>query len=241
MALTMEQLASRVRVAMAVEDLSAFGELLHPDVTWGAPGAHPGCKSRNQVLVWYQRGREAGVRGSVFDIEIIGDRPLVSMSVRGTEEAQERGGTALRYQVLTVRNGRVIDIVGFDDKAEAFTYTAPPRKVTTVVNVEPIFSVADVPRAVAHYERLGFTTSHHDETYAFAHRDNLTIHLAQQDGKPMTGALYMHVDDADELANEWRLAGIELVEPKDFDYGKREGSHRDPDGNLIRFGSPLRK
>ena len=31
-----------------------------------------------------------------------------------------------------------------------------------------------------------------------------------------------------------------LVEPQDFDYGKHEGSHSDPDGNLIRFGSPLR-
>ena len=26
-----------------------------------------------------------------------------------------------------------------------------------------------------------------------------------------------------------------------FEYGKREGSHNDPDGNLIRFGSPLRR
>ncbi len=40
-----------------------------------------------------------------------------------------------------------------------------------VVGVEPIFSVTDVPRAVAHYEQLGFSTSHHDEGYAFAHRD----------------------------------------------------------------------
>jgi hypothetical protein len=27
--------------------------------------------------------------------------------------------------------------------------------------------------------------------------------------------------------------------PEDYDYGKREGSHIDPDGNKIRFGSPL--
>ena len=122
MAPTMDQLASQVRQAMAAEDLSAFSELLHPDVTWGAPGADPGCRSRGQVLAWYQRGREAGVRGSVFDVEVMGDRLLVSMSVRGTEDAQERGGKALRYQVLTVRDGRVVDIVGFDDKAEALTY-----------------------------------------------------------------------------------------------------------------------
>ena len=47
-----------------------------------------------------------------------------------------------------------------------------------VVSVEPIFVVSDVTRAVAHYEQLGFGTSHHDEGYAFAHRNDLTIHLA---------------------------------------------------------------
>jgi hypothetical protein len=111
-----------------------------------------------------------------------------------------------------------------------------------VVGVEPIFAVADVARSVGHYERLGFTTSHHDEYYAFAHRNHLTIHLAQTDdeGIAMTGSIYMHVDDADDLAEGWRRAGVEVVGPEDFDYGKREGSHTDPDGNLIRFGSPLR-
>ncbi len=52
----------------------------------------------------------------------------------------------------------------------------------------------------------------------------------------------MHVDDADALA---KASGppmvLEFVAPQDFDYGKREGSHTDPDGNLIRFGSPLRR
>ena len=51
----------------------------------------------------------------------------------------------------------------------------------------------------------------------------------------------MHVDDADALAEEWRGAGIDFVAPQDFEWGKREGSHEDPDGNLIRFGSPLRR
>jgi len=116
--------------------------------------------------------------------------------------------------------------------------------VRGVVSVEPIFVVSDVARSVAHYEKLGFSTSHHDAGYAFAHRSDLTIHLAgpgvdaERVGR---GSIYMHVDDADALAEEWRGAGVELVEPEDFDYGKREGSHKDPDGNLIRFGSPLRR
>jgi ketosteroid isomerase-like protein len=123
MATSMDELAEVVRRAMAAEDLSAFTELLDPEVTWGAPGArNPSCKNRNQVLRWYQRGRDAGVRGSVQDVEVLGDRLLVSMTVRGTETAEERGGAALRYQVLSVRGGRIVDIVGFDDKAEALSY-----------------------------------------------------------------------------------------------------------------------
>lgn len=120
---TMEETAALVRRAMAAEDVTAFAALLDPAVTWGAPGAtNPSCKSREQVLAWYQRGRAAGVRGSVYDVEILGDRLLVSMSVKGTESAQERGGAALRFQVLTVRNGMIVDIVGFDEKAEALSY-----------------------------------------------------------------------------------------------------------------------
>ena len=110
-----------------------------------------------------------------------------------------------------------------------------------VVGYEPAFSVRDVARAIDHYQRLGFTTSSHDETYAFAHRGDLTIHLAQDDDPEhhQTGVLYIHVDDAEQLAADWRKAGMEVVGPDDYDYGKREGSHVDPDGNVIRFGSPI--
>lgn len=107
---------------------------------------------------------------------------------------------------------------------------------------EPIFTVADVARSADHYTRLGFEISYHDDTYAFAHRDrDLTIHLARgpSDGAGRLGSLYIHVDDAVQLAEEWRKAGLEVVGPEDYDYGKREGSHTDPDGNLLRFGSPL--
>jgi ketosteroid isomerase-like protein len=123
MTLGMDEIAVLIRNALTAEDLSAFTDLLDPAVTWGAAGArNPSCKTRDQVLAWYQRGRDAGVRGSVSDVEVLGDRLLVSMSVRGTENARERGGAALRFQVLTVRNGKVVDIVGFDDKTEALYF-----------------------------------------------------------------------------------------------------------------------
>jgi uncharacterized glyoxalase superfamily protein PhnB len=109
-----------------------------------------------------------------------------------------------------------------------------------IVGYEPCFRVLDVDRAVAHYQRLGFETEYHDETYAFAHRDHLTIHLSHDDDSTHHVAiLYIHVDDAEALAAEWRTAGVDVSGPVDYDYGKREGVHTDPYGNLIRFGSPI--
>ncbi len=113
-----------------------------------------------------------------------------------------------------------------------------------VTGFEPIFMVADVTRSVAWFEAAGFETSFHDDTYAFAHRDrDLTIHLTQAaaDEIPGRGALYLHCQEADRVAEEWRRAGIDVDGPRDEDYGKREGSIRDPDGNVIRFGSPIRE
>jgi hypothetical protein len=82
-----------------------------------------------------------------------------------------------------------------------------------------------------------------DEGYAFAHRNELTIHIAGPGVDPKRlgrGSIYMQVDDADALAEEWRGADIDFVEPRDFEYGKREGSQKIPTGTSFasdhRFG-----
>jgi catechol 2,3-dioxygenase-like lactoylglutathione lyase family enzyme len=111
-----------------------------------------------------------------------------------------------------------------------------------IVGDEPIFKVADVARSMDHYAKLGFEVSQHDDTYAFAGRENrVTIHLTYDDGDGFgPSAVYLHVDDAEAVARAWRSAGLQVEGPEDQDYGKAEGSHTDPDGNLIRFGSPVR-
>ena len=112
-----------------------------------------------------------------------------------------------------------------------------------VTGFEPVFKVADVARSAAWYRRAGFETSLHDGSYGFAHRDiDLTINLAQTEvGEvPGRGSLYIHCQDADRVAQEWREAELEVNGPRNEDYGKREGSITDPDGNVIRFGSPIR-
>jgi hypothetical protein len=112
-----------------------------------------------------------------------------------------------------------------------------------VTGFEPIFKVADVSRSMAWFERAGFEVSSHNGTYAFAHRDrDLTIHLAHAVGDELPGqsVLYLNCQDADRVAEEWRQSGLDVDGPRDEDYGKREGSVTDPDGNVIRFGSPIR-
>lgn len=112
--------------------------------------------------------------------------------------------------------------------------------------VAPVFPVADVGGAAEHYRRLGFeVTSHDDGTeYAFANRGEVWLHLACVDGvDPSTSmsAAYLYVEDADALATEWAASGADgrFVDPVDTDYGLREGAHIDPDGNLVRYGSPI--
>jgi Ser/Thr protein kinase RdoA (MazF antagonist)/predicted enzyme related to lactoylglutathione lyase len=120
---------------------------------------------------------------------------------------------------------------------------SPPTRLT---QFSPIFPVKDLRRALAHYAALGFTTNayEHGADYGFADRDGIGLHFAAEpDHEPGTGSAetYLYVEDADALYAEWTRPGIGgITRPVgDTDYRLREGSHVDPDGNLIRFGSPF--
>jgi ketosteroid isomerase-like protein len=117
---SVKRVASQVSIALESSDLTAFSDLLDPDVRWGPPGdPSPPCQNREQVLAWYQRGRNSGARAQVTEVTVLGDRVLVGLVVSVTPSAQVRSGQALRWQVLTVRQGRVVDIVGFDQRSQA--------------------------------------------------------------------------------------------------------------------------
>jgi ketosteroid isomerase-like protein len=117
------RVARQVRAALDAADLSAFSDLLDADVQWGPPDAPPTCRHREEVLAWYRRGRDAGVRARVSDVSVHGDHVLVGLRVTGRQAAGESGGgDEDRWQVLTVRDGRVVRITGFDERSEAAAY-----------------------------------------------------------------------------------------------------------------------
>jgi Ser/Thr protein kinase RdoA (MazF antagonist) len=113
----------------------------------------------------------------------------------------------------------------------------------------PVFPVQDLRRALAHYASLGFEVEPYADgnRYGFAARDEVSLHLSlgeehgSETGHQHVGAAYLYVEDADALYDEWARPGVGGLTRRvgDTPYKLREGSHVDPDGNLIRFGSPM--
>jgi predicted enzyme related to lactoylglutathione lyase len=120
--------------------------------------------------------------------------------------------------------------------------------MATLLRFAPAFPVADIDRALEHYRTMGFTVRKYPGGgYGFAERDGVELHVGidehgqdHDDGHHHSHTTaYLRVDDADALAAEWRAAGIEVHGPEDTEWGQHEGATIDPDGNVIRFGSPM--
>lgn len=116
----MEHIAGGVRAALEATDLTSYGELLDPNVTWGAPDdERSGCRNREQVLAWYRRGRANGVRAEVAETVVLNDKILVGLRV--SPDPSPDSGQTRRWQILTVKDGLVIDIRGFERRDDAIS------------------------------------------------------------------------------------------------------------------------
>jgi hypothetical protein len=121
-------LTERVRLALESGDLDAIRDLLDPAARWGAPEG-PGeadCQNRDQVVAWWAGARAAGARAVVTEVTAGAGTLLVGLEVTGTPAALEAGRAAQRWQVLTLRGDRIIDIRGFEDRAAAAARAGAP-------------------------------------------------------------------------------------------------------------------
>ncbi len=125
------------------------------------------------------------------------------------------------------------------------------RSPETIVNaVSPVLPVRDVAKAMQRYEAMGFVTNSYrhepdaEPFYGFVCMGPTEYHVAcVSDLNPdtNTSAVYLYVDDADEVYARWEQA-VEgrFHPPEDTEYGLREFGYVDADGNLFRVGSELR-
>ncbi len=119
-------MAARVARALGEADLDAIRDLLAADVRWGQhDDIEGGCQNRREVLTWYRQRRAAGTRARVTEVVPHGEDLLVGLVVTGTRAAIDEGGEAHRWQVLSIKDGLIIDIRGFDDRAQAAARIGP--------------------------------------------------------------------------------------------------------------------
>jgi catechol 2,3-dioxygenase-like lactoylglutathione lyase family enzyme len=118
--------------------------------------------------------------------------------------------------------------------------------------VAPILPSRDLAATSAFYERLGFEeVGLWPGEYLIVMRSEAGLHFfhsPSSDPYRSDAGCYVYVEDADSLHAEFsRLdlprEGIPRLHgpPSETDYGLREFALVDPDGNLLRMGSPLRR
>jgi DNA-binding MarR family transcriptional regulator/catechol 2,3-dioxygenase-like lactoylglutathione lyase family enzyme len=169
---------------------------------------------------------------------------VVDTAARAVDAVNRQLEERLPHEQIDAARAMLIAMakVKSDANAEGTGRRRTPRALR---RISPIFPVRNLSDALAHYRSLGFTTTTDEQgnDYGFAERDGVEIHFTahgeHESSRPASA--YVYVRDADALFEQWSrpdLAGhTHAVEATS--YGLREGSHVDPDGNLIRFGSPI--
>jgi DNA-binding MarR family transcriptional regulator len=168
---------------------------------------------------------------------------VVDATVRGVEVVNRELEARVPHEQITAMRSALIALT--EIKTTGISTGAgrrPPAR--ELRRFSPIFGVRDLAAALAHYATLGFRTFADDggDQYGFARRDGIGLHLAAvtEHDAACPASAYLYVRDADALYQEWSRPGIagHTHPPGPTPYRMREGSHVDPDGNLIRFGSP---
>lgn len=110
-----------------------------------------------------------------------------------------------------------------------------------------VLTVSDIARSVYHYrDLLGFSVAFEygePVSYAGLCRGNVTIHLAAfgiTNHAPGNGDLAVFVEGVDAIHTELVSRGADVLgPPEDRDYGMRDFSVVDPDGNRLTFGEAI--
>jgi hypothetical protein len=102
----------------------------------------------------------------------------------------------------------------------------------------PILPSRDLDRTAAFYAVAGFEQADRHDRYLVLHNDGTELHFSLHDTVTPT-TCFVHVADAAKMWKQLRHLGTPGVgDLTDEDYGLREFTITDPDGNQIRVGSP---
>jgi predicted enzyme related to lactoylglutathione lyase len=180
------------------------------------------CRTERGVS-WISGSLIASPEGYTLAGPVLADRPAVLTAACDLPRARDKR--------VSGRN----DLLA-DRRPELYT--------STRTRIAPIFPVSDLDTALSYYRGLGFGTRQwQGGGYGFLTFDGTEIHLGVEpdlDTRKHRATAYLFVEDADALARAWLAAGGDVRLPQDTEWGQHEGVLVDPDGNVIRFGSPMK-
>jgi ketosteroid isomerase-like protein len=117
---TTDTLAARVRNAMETIDLTTMGELLAPNAKWGAPEQEvPTCQNAQEILSWFDLAQANGVRAEIKSVDVVGGHLVVGLKVLANKDIDPKAKNRTRWQVMSVRDGRIAEIRGYETRGEA--------------------------------------------------------------------------------------------------------------------------
>ena len=108
--------------------------------------------------------------------------------------------------------------------------------------VTPILRVRDVPSSIEYYVRtLGFKLDWQSPYFASVSRGKCHIFLSQGDQGHSGGWVWVGVEDADALLEDYRRTGAKIRHPPTNYSWAYEMQVEDIDGNVLRLGSDPRE
>jgi len=110
---TDHEVAEQLATALESADAELFGPLLHPAVRWGGQEeTEQTCHSCGDVLAWYRRLHDAGMRARVTETVVRNQAVVLTLALTGREQGPDGARPDVVHQVFHLEAGLVVDIRG---------------------------------------------------------------------------------------------------------------------------------
>jgi ketosteroid isomerase-like protein/predicted enzyme related to lactoylglutathione lyase len=254
-------LIGRLWAAISRGDLSLLEQELAPDARWRAVTDGPwNCEGREATIDTMRRNLAGRVRGTVEETIQDGPRVLVAFRPEAPLANSERPlDDGIAYVVVTISDGKVLELKGCADRAAATAYLAgeqtpappvlegpgrpavvQPAPEHRVSGLIPFVHVEDVQRSIDFYHHLGFTLESvymykGTPVWAVLESDRAQL-MVSTDGDPIDPAgqgvvFYLYSPDLAALREQLLGAGIDAGEIEDGSPGPLQQMQLiDPDG-----------